>query len=358
MKIEGKEYLTIWFDEQNQVVKIIDQTKLPHQFIIKDLKTVKDAINAIKTMEVRGAPLIGATAAYGLVLAIIENNDQSFLKKSSEDLINSRPTAINLKWSVDRMIKKLSGVNSNEIFNLALNEAKKICKEDVQFCENIGLNGLKIIEKIYNNKKDTVNILTHCNAGWLATINWGTATSPIYHAHKKGIPVHVWVDETRPRNQGANLTSYELNEESVSNTIIADNTGGILMQRGQVDICIVGTDRTLSTGDVANKIGTYLKALAANDNNVPFYVALPSSTIDWDIKDFKDIPIEERNSEELSHVEGLDENNNVKRVLIYPKKSKAMNIAFDVTPAKYVTGLITEKGVCEASTEGLKKLFK
>ena len=358
MKIEGKEYSTIWFDEQNQVVKIIDQTKLPHQFTIKDLKTVKDAINAIKTMEVRGAPLIGATAAYGLVLAIIENNDQSFLKKSSEDLINSRPTAINLKWSVDRMIKKLSGVNSNEIFNLALNEAKEICKEDVQFCENIGLNGLKIIEKIYNNKKDTVNILTHCNAGWLATINWGTATSPIYHAHKKGIPVHVWVYETRPRNQGANLTSYELNEESVSNTIIADNTGGILMQRGQVDICIVGTDRTLSTGDVANKIGTYLKALAANDNNVPFYVALPSSTIDWDIKDFKDIPIEERNSEELSHVEGLDENNNVKKVLIYPKKSKAMNIAFDVTPAKYVTGLITEKGVCEASTEGLKKLFK
>ena len=358
MKIEEKEYCTIWFDEQNQVVKIIDQTKLPHQFIIKDLKTVKDAINAIKTMEVRGAPLIGATAAYGLVLAIIENNDQSFLKKSSEDLINSRPTAINLKWSVDRMIKKLSGVNSNEIFNLALNEAKEICKEDVQFCENIGLNGLKIIEKIYNNKKDTVNILTHCNAGWLATINWGTATSPIYHAHKKGIPVHVWVDETRPRNQGANLTSYELNEESVSNTIIADNTGGILMQRGQVDICIVGTDRTLSTGDVANKIGTYLKALAANDNNVPFYVALPSSTIDWDIKDFKDIPIEERNSEELSHVEGLDENGNVKKILIYPKKSKAMNIAFDVTPAKYVTGLITEKGVCEASTEGLKKLFK
>ena len=358
MKIEGKEYSTIWFDEQNQVVKIIDQTKLPHQFIIKDLKTVKDAINAIKTMEVRGAPLIGATAAYGLVLAIIENNDQSFLKKSSEDLIKSRPTAINLKWSVDRMIKKLSGVNSNEIFNLALNEAKEICKEDVQFCENIGLNGLKIIEKIYNNKKDTVNILTHCNAGWLATINWGTATSPIYHAHKKGIPVHVWVDETRPRNQGANLTSYELNEESVSNTIIADNTGGILMQRGQVDICIVGTDRTLSTGDVANKIGTYLKALAANDNNVPFYVALPSSTIDWDIKDFKDIPIEERNSEELSHVEGLDETNKVRKVLIYPKKSKAMNLAFDITPAKYVTGLITEKGICEASTDGLKKLFK
>ena len=358
MKIEGKEYRTIWFDEKNQSVKIIDQTKLPHKFIIKDLKTVKEAINAIKTMEVRGAPLIGATAAYGLVLSILENNDQSFLKKSSEDLINSRPTAINLKWAVERMMKKLSGINSNEILNIALKEAKEICEEDVNFCKNIGLNGLKIIEEIYNKKKDTVNILTHCNAGWLATINWGTATSSIYHAHKKGIKIHVWVDETRPRNQGANLTSYELNEEEIPNTIIADNTGGILMQRGEVDMCIVGTDRTISTGDVANKIGTYLKALAAHDNNVPFYVALPSSTIDWETNDFKNIPIEERNSEELSYVEGLDENKNVKKVLIYPIKSKAMNLAFDVTPAKYVTGLITEKGVCEASEKGLKGLFK
>ena len=214
------------------------------------------------------------------------------------------------------------------------------------------------MKKFTTKKKDTVNILTHCNAGWLATIDWGTATSPIYHTHKKGIKVHVWVDETRPRNQGANLTSYELNEEQIPNTIIADNTGGILMQRGEVDMCIVGTDRTIATGDVANKIGTYLKALAAKDNNVPFYVALPSSTIDWETTDLKNIPIEERNSEELSHVEGLDENNNVKKVLIYPKKSKAMNLAFDVTPAKYVTGLITEKGVCEASADGLKKLFK
>ena len=356
MKIEGKEYRTIWFE--NNVVKIIDQTKLPHQFIIKDLKTVKESINSIKTMEVRGAPLIGATAAYGLVLAVIENNDKSFLKKSAEELINSRPTAINLKWAVDRMMKKILGVNSNEILNIALNEAKEICEEDVKFCENIGLNGLKVIEEIHSKKKDIINILTHCNAGWLATINWGTATSPIYHAHKKGIPVHVWVDETRPRNQGANLTSYELNEEKIPNTIIADNTGGILMQRGEVDLCIVGTDRTLSTGDVANKIGTYLKALAAHDNNIPFYVALPSSTIDWDIKDFKNIPIEERNSQELSHVEGLDENGNLRKIIIYPKNSKSMNLAFDVTPAKYVTGLITEKGVCEASTKGLKKLFK
>ena len=356
MKIDGKEYRTIWFE--NNIVKIIDQTKLPHQFIIKDLKTVKDAINAIKVMEVRGAPLIGATAAYGLVLSILENNDQSFLKKSAEDLIKSRPTAINLKWAVNRMLERLQGVNSNKILDIAIKEAKEICDEDIKFCESIGLNGLKVIEDIYNKKKDTVNILTHCNAGWLATINWGTATSPIYHAHKNGIPVHVWADETRPRNQGANLTSYELNEEGVKNTIITDNTGGILMQRGQVDMCIVGTDRTLSNGDVCNKVGTYLKALAAYDNKIPFYVALPSSTIDWDIKDFKDIPIEERNSEELSHVEGLDENNNIKKVLIYPKKSKAMNLAFDITPAKYITGLITEKGICDASKEGLAKLFK
>ena len=356
MKIEGKEHRTIWFE--NNVVKIIDQTKLPHQFIIKDLKKVNDAINAIKIMEVRGAPLIGGTAAYGMALAVKENNDPNFIKKSSEDLIQSRPTAINLKWAVERMMKKISGINSNEILNIALKEAKDICDEDEKFCENIGINGLKIIEDIYNKKKDTVNILTHCNAGWLATINWGTATSPIYHAHKKGIPVHVWVDETRPRNQGANLTSFELNEEDVPNTIIADNTGGILMQRGEVDMCIVGTDRTLSTGDVCNKIGTYLKALAAHDNNIPFYVALPSSTIDWDIKNFKNIPIEERNSEELSHVEGLDETGKVKKILIYPRKSKSMNLAFDITPAKYVSGLITEKGICEASTEGLKGLFK
>ena len=358
MKIDDKEYRTIWFDEKSKYVKIIDQTKLPHQFIIKDLKTVKDTINAIRVMEVRGAPLIGGAAAYGIVLAIMEKNEPDFIKQNAKLLILSRPTAINLKWAVDRMMKNISGIDNSEVLKVAIDEAKTICDEDVKFCENIGLNGLKIIEEIYNKKKSTINILTHCNAGWLATINWGTATSPIYHAHKKGIPIHVWVDETRPRNQGANLTSYELNEEKIPNTIIADNTGGILMQRGEVDLCIVGTDRTLSTGDVCNKIGTYLKALAANDNNVPFYVALPSSTIDWDTKDLKDIPIEERNSEELSHIEGIDEDGKVKKVMIYPKKSKAMNLAFDVTPAKYVTGLITEKGVCEASTDALQKMFK
>jgi len=356
MKIEGKNYKTIWFEDNK--VKIIDQTKLPHKFLIKELKTCDDAVVAIKDMEVRGAPLIGATAAYGLVLSIIENDDLESLKKSSEKLIESRPTAINLKWAVDRMMKKLLVAEKNEILNLAITEAKNICDEDEKFCNEIGLKGLTLIEEIYKKKNKTVNILTHCNAGWLATINWGTATSPIYHAHKKGIPVHVWVDETRPRNQGANLTSFELNEEGINNTIIADNTGGILMQRGEVDMCIVGTDRTLSNGDVCNKIGTYLKALAAFDNNIPFYVALPSSTIDWEIKDHKQIPIEERNSEELSHLEGFDNRGEIKKIQIYPKKSKSLNLAFDVTPAKYVTKLITEKGICDASLEGLKNLFK
>ena len=356
MKVDGTEYRTIWFE--NKIVKIIDQTKLPHEFTIKELKNVKDAINAIKVMEVRGAPLIGATAAYGLVLAINENNDQNFLNKSANELIKSRPTAINLKWAVDRMINKLKGVSNSKFLEIAINEANKICEDDINFCKKIGTNGLKIIEDIYNKKKDTVNILTHCNAGWLATINWGTATSPIYHAHKKGIPIHVWVDETRPRNQGANLTSFELNQENIKNTIIADNTGGILMQRGQVDLCLVGTDRTLSNGDVCNKVGTYLKAISAKENSVPFYVALPSSTIDWDLKDSKNIPIEERDTDELSFIEGLDNEGNIRKIQIYPKNSTTLNLAFDVTPAKYITGLITEKGLCSASKEGLYKLFK
>jgi len=356
MKIEGKNYKTIWFE--NNLVKIIDQTKLPHKFEIKELKTFNDAVNAIKNMEVRGAPLIGATAAYGLVLSIIENNNLNFLEKSSSDLINSRPTAINLKWAVDRMMQKLVTSEKNRVLEIAINEAQNICDEDEKFCNEIGLNGLTLIEDIYKKKNKTINILTHCNAGWLATINWGTATAPIYHAYKKGIPVHIWVDETRPRNQGANLTSFELNEEGINNTIIADNTGGILMQKGEVDMCIVGSDRTLSNGDVCNKIGTYLKALAAYDNKIPFYVALPSSTIDWEIKDQNQIPIEERNSEELSHIEGFDEQGEIKKIQIYPKKSKSLNLAFDVTPAKYVTKLITEKGICEASSEGLNNLFK
>ena len=240
----------------------------------------------------------------------------------------------------------------------SLESMNKVLEEDINFCENIGKYGCEIIKDLYNKKKRPINILTHCNAGWLATVDWGTATSPIYKAFNDKIPIHVWVDETRPRNQGANLTSYEFNEEKIPNTVITDNAGGILMQRGQVDMCIVGTDRTLSNGDVCNKVGTYLKALAAKDNNVPFYVALPSSTIDWNIKDHKQIPIEERNSDELSYVEGIDKDNKVTKVRIYPQKSKAMNLAFDITPAKYVSGLITEKGICEASERGLKGLFK
>ena len=356
MKIKGKDYKTIWFE--NNTVKIIDQTKLPHKFIIKELKTVQDTINSIINMEVRGAPLIGATAAFGVVLAIIEKNEQSFIDKSCKDLINARPTAINLKWAVDRMSLKLKDINTNEILSIAIKEANEICNEDIGFCKSIGLYGLKIIEEIFQKKKRTVNILTHCNAGWLATIDWGTATSPIYHAHQKGIPIHVWVDETRPRNQGANLTSFELNEENINNTIITDNAGGILMQRGEVDMCIVGTDRTLSNGDVCNKIGTYLKALAARDNNIPFYVALPSPTIDWNLKNSSEIPIEERNSDELSTIEGLDKSGEIQKVQIYPHDSKSLNLAFDVTPAKYITSLITEKGICDASEDDLRKLFK
>ena len=356
MKINGNNYRTIWFE--NNVVKIIDQTKLPHQFVIKDLETFKDIINAIETMEVRGAPLIGGAAAYGIALAAKENNDIEYIKRYSLDLIKSRPTAINLRWAVDRMLKKLLNNKSNNILDLALKEAEEICNEDIKFCKDIGKNGLDIIEKIYNKKKDTVNILTHCNAGWLATIDWGTATSPIYHAHQKGIPLHIWVDETRPRNQGAYLTSFELNEEKVPNTIIADNTGGILMQKGEVDMCLVGSDRTLSNGDVCNKVGTYLKALSAFDNQIPFYVALPSSTIDWSIKDSKDIPIEARAQKELSHINGVDETNQLREIRIYPKESLSLNLAFDVTPARLVTGLITERGLCSASEDSIKKLFR
>ena len=355
MQVNGKAYRTIWFE--NNIVKIIDQTKLPHQFIIKDLKTVKDSINAIKTMEVRGAPLIGATAAYGLVLSIIENKDQSLLKKSSEDLIASRPTAINLKCAVDRMMKKLSGINSNEVFKIALEEAKAIAEEDVTFCRNIGINGLKIIQEIANKKKDTVNILTHCNAGWLAAVDWGTALAPIFIANQKKIPIHVWIDETRPRNQGFSLTAWELMHEKIENSLIVDNVGGHLMQNGMIDLCITGTDRTSLNGDVCNKIGTYLKALAAKDNDIPFYVAAPISSIDFNIKNgVKEIPIEERDPAEVSIIEGIDENNNRKKIKIIPEGSHCKNYAFDITPAKYITKLITEKGVVDSNEESISGL--
>ena len=358
MKIFSKNYQTIWVDENDGEVNIIDQTKLPHEFVIKRISDIDQMKNAIKTMEVRGAPLIGGAAAYGVALSCKEFNSLTDIENKSKELIKTRPTAINLKWAVERMINKLSDAKKDNFIKTSFKEAKEIIEEDKNFCKKIGHHGYKIIEEIYKKKRDTVNILTHCNAGWLATIDWGTATSPIYHAHKKGIPIHIWVDETRPRNQGANLTSFELNHENIPNTIISDNTGGILMQKGLVDLCIVGSDRTLSNGDVCNKIGTYLKALAAFENSIPFYVALPSSTIDWETEDYNAIPIEERESKELSHINGIDEEGNIKELRIYPEKSKSLNLAFDVTPAKFVTGLITEIGICKANKNDIKSLHR
>ncbi len=357
MKINGSNYKTIWFDSKDKVVKIIDQTLLPFEFKIVSLTNFDDVVTAIKTMQVRGAPLIGATAAYGMYFASLLKGDFSFLEQKANELKQARPTAVNLAWAVERILHKAKHVTNN-VSEIILSECEKICLEDILMCESIGNHGLEIIKKIKEEKKlETINILTHCNAGWLATIDWGTATAPIYKAFQNNINVHVWVDETRPRNQGSSLTSYELNHEKIPNTIIADNTGGLLMQKGKVDLCIVGTDRVSANGDVANKIGTYLKALAAYDNNIPFYVALPSSTIDWKLNDGQDIPIEERSSEELNIVSGLDKNNKVQKINIYPVESKSLNLAFDITPAKYVTGFITEKGVCDANAQSLKKMF-
>ncbi len=367
MKINGTPYRSIWLHpEDSTIVQIIDQRWLPHRLVIADLSTVEEAAFAIKEMQVRGAPLIGATAAYGMYLACLdaqkagENLAEDWLAKAYDRLLDTRPTAINLHWALERMKKTLASVESlTEKAALALETAQQVCDEDVDICYNIGQHGLPIIEEISRRKGgEVVNILTHCNAGWIATVDWGTATSPIYQAHDKGIKVHVWVDETRPRNQGARLTSWELNEHGVPNTVIVDNVGGHLMQHGMVDLCIVGTDRTTYTGDVANKIGTYLKALAAKDNNVPFYVALPSTTIDWEIRDGLTIPIEQRRVNEVIRIQGLDEETNeVKQVLLTPQQSKAANYAFDVTPSRLVTGLITERGVCEASEEGIRGLF-
>ena len=360
MKVKGAHYRSIWYDHSDFEVKIIDQRWLPHDFKIVALTNLDEFAVAIRDMWVRGAPLIGATAAYGVAISLSKDASDTGLKNTYDTLIETRPTAINLKWALDRLIGALTEVSERDRPSRALQLAHEVAEEDVGINKKIGEHGLEIVKKIASNKPvgEPVRMLTHCNAGWPATVDWGTATSPLYDAHEAGIPIHVWVDETRPRNQGA-MTAWELESHGISNTYITDNAGGHLMQRGLVDMVIVGTDRTTAQGDVCNKIGTYLKALAAHDNNVPFYVALPSPTIDWTISDgVADIPIEERNSEELSHLEGLDEEGTIKKIQIYPKKSKAMNLAFDVTPAKYVTGLITEKGVCEASEKGLKKLFK
>jgi methylthioribose-1-phosphate isomerase len=354
MKINDKSYKTIWFNETDKSVEIIDQTKLPHSLNIISLKNLTDVIIAIKTMQVRGAPLIGGAAAYGIVLAMKEDPTDDNLTNASKKLIESRPTAVNLKSSIVIMNNELKELPKQERFEASLALAKYICLEDETCCELIGLHGKKIISDcIENNDLEEINILTHCNAGWLATIDWGTATSPIYHAIKDGIKVHVWVDETRPRNQGASLTSYELTNEGVANTIISDNAGGLLMREGKVDMCITGTDRVLSNGDIINKIGTYLKALAAFDNNIPFYVALPGTTIDYEHNKVTKNMIEYRSPEELTHVDGIDNKGNLKKVRIFPKDCNVLNPAFDITPGKLITGLITEKGIFESTTNGL-----
>ena len=360
MNVDGKPTRTIWPAADGQSVEIIDQTKLPHRFEIATLRNVDDAAHAIKAMLVRGAPLIGATAAYGLWLAMRGDPSDAGLAKAYDQLFATRPTAVNLRWALDRGRATLAPLAPAERADRALSLAVEICDEDVGINHAIGQAALAVIQEIAATKTNgaPVNILTHCNAGWLATVDWGTATSPIYQAHDAGIPVHVWVDETRPRNQGFNLTAWELLNHGVPHTVIVDNAGGHLMQHGQVDVVFVGTDRTTADGDVCNKIGTYLKALAAHDNDVPFYVCLPSPTIDWTVHDgVKEIPIEERDADEVTHISGLDAAGNVSSIQIPPTGSPAANPAFDVTPARYVTGLVTERGICEANAAGLKELF-
>jgi len=365
MKVNGQPYRTIWLKPDNpEIVQIIDQRHLPHQFVIEDLKTVTQAAAAIKDMHVRGAPLIGATAAFGMYLAVLQaakTSRDSFddaVNAAAETLHATRPTAINLAWALERMNTGIAAAdNIPAKIETARQLAVEIAEEEAEACRMIGEHGLDLIKEI-SEKKDgrPVNILTHCNAGWLACVDYGTATAPIYAAHDAGIPVHVWVDETRPRNQGARITAWELGQHGVPHTVIVDNVGGHLMQHRMVDMVIVGTDRTTYTGDVANKIGTYLKALAAKDNGVPFYVALPASTIDWQIRDGFEIPIEQRNADEVKIIQGLHDGE-IKHVLLTPADSPAANYAFDVTPARLVDALITDRGVCPASEEGVLSLF-
>lgn len=361
MLVNGSHYRTVWMEGSS--VKMINQPLLPHKFEIAEFKDHKATAESIKTMVVRGAGAIGATAGYGMAQAFIEAPDgdvfDAYMKDATETMRNTRPTAQNLFYAIDRVLaaaEKHDSIDGKR--KAALTEAQAIADEDAEACKKIGEYGLKIIEELSQKKNgETVNILTHCNAGWLAFVDYGSATAPIYAAMDKGIKIHVWVDETRPRNQGARLTAWELGSHGVPHTVIADNVGGHLMQHGLVDMVIVGTDRTTAAGDVANKIGTYLKALAAKDNNVPFYVALPSSTFDWNMKDgLKEIPIEQRGSEEVRYIQGLD-NGEIKKVLLTPESSQAANYAFDVTPARLITGLITEKGITEANEKSIKKLF-
>ena len=360
MNVGDRHYRTIWLNDDGRSVDIIDQRWLPHEFKVVTLKTVEDVAVAIRDMWVRGAPLIGVTAAYGMAIAMRNDPSEANIQKTWEQLHETRPTAINLRWALNAMRDTLLPLAEGERAERAYARAGEIADEDVELNRAIGKNGLEAIRKIAATKKpgEPVNILTHCNAGWLATVDYGTATSPVYLAVEEGIPVHVYVDETRPRNQGAQLTAWEMNGHGVPHTLLVDNAGGHLMQHGQVDMVIVGTDRTTAHGDVCNKIGTYLKALAAKDNNVPFYVALPSPTIDWTVNDgVAEIPIEERDDFEVTHVQGKTEDGRTVQVRIAPEGTRGANPAFDVTPARLITGLITERGIAEASKEGLQALF-
>lgn len=360
MKVNGTPTRTIWLAADSWAVEIIDQTKLPHDFAIARLTSVQDAARAIKDMLVRGAPLIGATAAYGMALAMREDASDGNLQAAHDALYATRPTAVNLRWALAAMMEALRPLPPGQRVEAAYARAAALCDEDVEINYAIGTHGLHVFRQVWQAKPqgERLNVLTHCNAGWLATVDWGTALAPIYRFFDEGLPIHVWVDETRPRNQGASLTAWELNQHGVPHTVIPDNVGGHLMQHGMVDLCIVGTDRTTASGDVCNKIGTYLKALAAHDNGVPFHVALPSPTIDWTIDDgVRDIPIEERSAEEVTRMTGRTDDGRIETVTITPKGSPAGNWGFDVTPAKYVTGLITERGACPATKDGLKALF-
>ena len=357
MRVDGTPYHGIWVDQDGWSVRIIDQTRLPWAFEIVRLTSVEEVAHAIRSMQVRGAPLIGATAAYGLCLALRRDPSSAAMEREAAMLLETRPTAVNLRWAIERMLTRLTNTAPAERVRAAYDEAAAIAAEDIATNEAIGRHGVGLIEAQAQRGR-RVNVLTHCNAGWLATVDWGTALAPIYLAHERGIDVHVWVDETRPRNQGAGLTAWELGKHGVAHTLIADNAGGHLMQRGQVDLVIVGTDRVSRTGDVANKIGTYLKALAAKDNDVPFWVALPSSTIDWSVRDgVAEIPIEERAAAEVATVTGRAMDGSIVTVRVTPKETPAANPAFDVTPARLVSGLITERGRCEASEAGLLALF-
>jgi methylthioribose-1-phosphate isomerase len=356
VNISGQHYRTI-APTADGAVRVIDQSRLPFQFATLDLDSLEDAARAIRTMVVRGAPLIGATAAYGVALALREDASDSRLAEAARILKATRPTAHNLAWALSKMSTALEGVPPPQRATAAYREAARICEADVEQCRSIGRHGLDILLGLSRQCGRVVNVLTHCNAGWLACVDWGTALAPVYAAHDSGIAVHVWVDETRPRNQGAALTAFELAAHGVPHTVIADNLGGHLMQRGQVDIVMVGSDRTTASGDVCNKIGTYLKALAASDNGVPFFAALPVSTIDWSVDEGRDIPIEERAPEELTHVTGETSRGEIETVRVVPRASPALNLAFDVTPARLVTGLITERGICAASRVGLQSLY-